>query len=120
MVRIEALAWRACRTTCGAPRLRGLVARRPRLFPRTRHRLDPDAGQALLVLAQQLSPDVVEFHAVRVDAWTFAERAVEGLFDRYAAAERAVAAEAAADRARRLGKVGACPPVARATERRPS
>jgi len=36
---------------------------------------------------------------------TFAERVVEGLFARYAAAERAVGAEVAAERERRLAKL---------------
>ena len=57
----------------------------------------PDAGQALLVLAAQVPSDVTELAAVRVEAWSFAERIVEGLFGRYAAAERVSNAEAAAD-----------------------
>jgi hypothetical protein len=80
----------------------------------------PDAGEALLVLAEQVSPDPVELEVVRVEAWTFAERVVGALFDRYSAAERAVLAEAAAERERRLGTLGARARVARANQRRPS
>jgi hypothetical protein len=46
----------------------------------------------------------------------FAERVVEGLFDRYAATERAIEAKAAAERDRRLGKFAASNSVAPATE----
>ena len=67
----------------------------------------PDAGQALLVLAAQVPSDVAELAAVRVEAWSFAERIVEGLFGRYAAAERVINAKAAAERDRRRAKFGA-------------
>ena len=80
----------------------------------------PDAGQALLVLARQVSPQLPELVAVHVEAWSFAERVVEPLFARYAAAEREVEAEATAERVNRLAKPGACAPATRATERRPS
>jgi hypothetical protein len=80
----------------------------------------PETGQALLVLAEQASPDVADLAAVRVEAWSFAERVVIELFDRYAAAERAVEAETTAEHGHRLAKAGTLTPAARATERRPS
>ena len=57
-----------------------------------------EAGERLLVLAQRAAKDQEphELATERVEAWTFAERALEALLRRYAAAERAAAAEAAA------------------------
>ena len=80
----------------------------------------PDTGQALLVLAGQASLDVAELAAVRVEAWSFAKRIVAELFDRYAAAERVVEAEASAEHVHQFAKARTLPPAARATERRPS
>jgi len=64
------------------------------------------------------SADAAEEAMFRAVEWSFAERVVDGLFDRYAAAERAVQAEATAGRDRRVAMQG--DPTARATERRPS
>jgi hypothetical protein len=67
-----------------------------------------------------VSSDVAELATVRVEAWSFAERIVDGLFDRYAAAERAVQTEATAESDRRLALQGARMSLVGATERRPS
>ena len=62
-----------------------------------------EAGERLLVIAERTlkgggAPELV---AVRVDAWTLAERAVEALLRRYVEAERAIAKETAGARAQR-------------------
>ena len=80
----------------------------------------PDAGQALLVLAEQVAWDVGELAAIRVEAWRFAERVVGELFARYAAAERVVRAAAVAERDRQRAQFGAPVFALRATDGRPS
>jgi hypothetical protein len=77
----------------------------------------PEAGEALLVLAEQIS-DAAELVAMRVEAWAFAERVVEGLFDRYARAERVVETEATPERHRPFDERGAPIVVERAKPRR--
>jgi len=57
----------------------------------------------VLVLAQRTAKegDARELAIVGVDAWTFAERALDALVGRFAAAARAIAVEAAASRRKR-------------------
>jgi len=80
----------------------------------------PEAGESLLILAEQVSWEVGELAAVRLEAWRFAQRVVGELFARYAAAERIVDAKAVADRDRRRAKFGAPVLILRPTDRRPS
>jgi len=60
------------------------------------------------VVAQRAVNDTGEreLERARIEAWTFAERALEALLGRYAAAERIVTAEEAAAHAKRLRRTG--------------